>query len=309
MGDMAFFGHNELKYYSFGLRAGVSNLFTSGLKLGGKKTLGKISQPINSYTRFPEYHYFDTAIRAFIHGCPEGQTARILDIGSPKTFGLYLASATRANVHMTDISELNVDEYRCMWESLQPKALGDASFSLQDARQLQFDANQFDVVYSMSVIEHVGASGDSAAMEELIRVLRPGGLLLVSVPFGPRFVEQQRIGFAGAIEHTNDGKRYFFQRIYDRPSIEQRLLRHAGELEGLKYATIWRKRVWLPKALASLGENVRGVLGFCNPLISGLVNESREGIQDGFFAQYEELQRDSDVYGDLVLQGRKPVSR
>jgi len=303
---MAFFEHNELTYYSFGLRAGVTHLLTSGLALGGKKTLGKISQPVNSYSRFPEYHYFDTAIRDFIRTCPTHTDVKILDIGSPKMFGFYLASTTRAQVHLTDISELNVDEYRCMWRSLRSRALGKVSFSLQDARRLQFESATFDVVYSMSVLEHVETSADdSAAIRELIRVLKPGGLLVLSVPFGPHYVEQKRVGFSGAVRHTNDGKSYFFQRIYDWPTFERRVIRHTGQLHGIRYSTIWRKRTWLPRTWAALGEKMRGVLGFCNPIVSALVNESHHGVHQGFFADYAGIQRDEDVYGDLILTARK----
>ena len=39
------FHYDEAKYYGFGLRLGVANLFRNGLRLGAKKTLGKILQP------------------------------------------------------------------------------------------------------------------------------------------------------------------------------------------------------------------------------------------------------------------------
>ena len=112
---------------------------------------------------------------------------------------------------LTDISELNVDEYQVMWRALHSRARGSAVFSLQDVRSLHFDAAAFDVVYSMSVIEHVeGESGDSTAMREMVRVLKPGGLLVVSVPFGRTYAEQHRVGFAGAARKTGDHGTYFF---------------------------------------------------------------------------------------------------
>lgn len=302
---MAFFGHNELKYYSFGLRAGVSNFLSNGLALGSKKTIGKISQPINSHSRFPEYHYFDAAIRNYMKTSGK-ESVRILDVGSPKLFGFYLACTTRASVHLTDISELNVDEYRGMWQSLRGNAIGNVSFSLEDARQLSLPDASFDVVYSMSVLEHVEAgSDDSSAIGELMRVLKPGGLLILSVPFGTRYVEQQRVGFARAVQRTEDGKAYFFQRIYDWPAFQHRVVDQAGGLEEITFATIWRKRPWLSRTLNSLGENVRGALGIFNPLVSALVNESHEGVNRDFVADYANVQNESDVYGDLVMKGRK----
>jgi broad specificity phosphatase PhoE/ubiquinone/menaquinone biosynthesis C-methylase UbiE len=305
---MGFFEHSEFKYYSFALRAGVTHLLTNGWALGGKKTLGKISQPINSYSRFPEYHHFDNAVREYVSRCPQTKDVKILDIGSPKMFGLYLASTTRAQVHLTDISEVNLDEYRSMWRSLQPKALGEALFSLQDARQLQFPSETFDIVYSMSVVEHVeAAKDDSATIHELIRVLKPGGLLVLSVPFGTHYVEQQREGFLAAIQRTNDGKNYFFQRIYDWPSFERRIIRHAEQLQGVSYSTISRRRKWLPKTWTGLGERTRGALGFLNPIVSALVNESRPGIHKHFVTEYDGVQRAGDLYGDLVMTAQKMI--
>lgn len=42
------FPHKEPRYYFFGLRAGLTNLTANGSRLGFKKTLGKVSQPISA---------------------------------------------------------------------------------------------------------------------------------------------------------------------------------------------------------------------------------------------------------------------
>jgi SAM-dependent methyltransferase len=47
---------------------------------------------------------------------------------------------------------------------------------------LPFAANSFDAVTSFDVIYHDWVSDDRAAVAEMVRVLRPGGLLLVRVP-------------------------------------------------------------------------------------------------------------------------------
>jgi SAM-dependent methyltransferase len=307
---MTFLPYDELTYYSFGLKAGVSSLAANGLSLGIKKTIGKIIQPINSYTRFPEYYSFDRAVRDYLSSAPFDHEIKILDVGSPKMFGLYLAFSIRAEVTLTDISELNVDEYRSMWRGMESEAKGKALFSLQDARSLQFEEGEFDLVYAMSVIEHVdGEGGDTAAMRELIRVLRPGGLLVVSVPFGTGYIEQKKIGLAGAVRRTNDNKAYFFQRIYDRAAFEQRILARVANLEETSFTTIWRKHGWAHRSFGALGGDVRGALGFLNPLLSVLGNESCKGINTSFDVEYESLHSARDVYGDLIMVGRKgPIS-
>src|SRR5713226_3978536 len=146
---MALFPYNELKYYFFGLRTGLANLATNGLSLGVMKSLGKVIQPINAFTRFPEYYYIDAAIQDYLKSVSGSRVVRILDVGSPKMMGLYLGARTRAEVTLTDISELNVDEYKVIWRALEPRATGKAAFSLQDARSLPYSDGEFDVVYAM----------------------------------------------------------------------------------------------------------------------------------------------------------------
>jgi ubiquinone/menaquinone biosynthesis C-methylase UbiE len=300
------FPHRELDYYSFALHAGLLNLLSNGMRLGIKKTIGKITQPINAYSRFPEYYWFETAIRNHQGSVTASRRLKILDVGSPKMLGLYLASNTEAEIMLTDISATNVDEYQTMWQALQAKARGKASFSLQDARSLKFPDAEFDVVFSMSVIEHIeGEQGDSEAIHELLRVLKPGGLLALSVPFGAHYVEQKRIGFAGAARKTGDGETYFFQRIYDPGAFQKRILEQASNLNEITLTAVARKNQWLARAFGSLGESARGAVGFVNPLLSVAINRSSNGVENSFKGSYGDLHSASDVYGDLILTGHK----
>src|SRR6204780_2124453 len=147
--DVAF-PFREIDYYLFGVGAGIRNLFGNSFSIGVRKTVGKISQPITSYTRFPEYYCMDRAISEYVGESRSSKPARILDIGSPKCFGLYLANKLEVEVEVTDISRLNLDEYFVMSKSLEAKAKGHVHFSTQDARCLGYEDASFDIVYSMS---------------------------------------------------------------------------------------------------------------------------------------------------------------
>ena len=300
------FPYQELRYYSFGLKAGFKNLVCNGFRLGARRSVGKVTQPINWYTRFPEYYFFDHAISRHILAAKASSMPKILDIGSPKMLGLYLARTAEVEVTLTDISPLNIDEYRMIWGGLNRGAKGHAVFQLQDARSLESDDAEFDVVYSMSVIEHIeGASGDSQAVREMIRVLKPGGLLVVSVPFGLRYVEQDVIGVSGAVLHTKDRKPYFFQRIYDEEAFKGRVLAAAKGLQKVDFTTIWRKHTWMHRTFGRLNENVRGSLGFVNPLLSIVGNQSCAGINTKFPVNYGRMHSLQDIYGDLIMVGVK----
>jgi SAM-dependent methyltransferase len=303
---MILFPYREFRYYSFGLKAGLSNLLHNGLRLGAKTTLGKIAQPVNWYTRFPEYYFFDSAISRHLAGLGTLPQPRILDLGSPKLLGLYLARTTGADLTLTDITPLNIDEYRVMWDSLSPKAKGRAQFQLQDARALDIPNEAFDVVYSMSVIEHIeGDSGDSEAVREMIRVLKPGGLFIISVPCGSRYLEQDIIGVSGSALETHDRKPYFFQRIYDEAAFKTRILGPASGLHSVALHTIWRRHIWMHRTFARFGENLRGVFGFINPFLSAVANQSCDGINSAFTINYERVHSLTDIYGDIVMTGVK----
>ena len=148
---------------------------------------------------------------------------------------------------------------------IDPKLVEQAVAALGEGHQRPGDTIDFasaktglDTGVLGQIVEHIGgADGDSRAMCEFIRVLKPGGLLVVSVPFGNRFVEQQRVGFAGAARRTGDQEHYFFQRIYDRGAFESRIVAPAQGLTDLKITTIARVRPALARAFGGLGENVR----------------------------------------------------
>jgi 2-polyprenyl-3-methyl-5-hydroxy-6-metoxy-1,4-benzoquinol methylase len=301
---------DESRYSSFGLWLGFRNLMQNGFSLGLRKTIGKITQPINSYSRFPEYYWMDHAIRDFASSMSTREPLRVLDVGSPKCFGLYLAYTLPISIELTDISALNVDEYRTMWKAIEAGAKGTATFALQDARSLEYQANSFDVVYCMSVIEHIeGPDADSEGIRELMRVVRPGGLLLLSIPFGDHYVEQQRAGFARAVQKTQDEKTYFFQRIYDNNKLRDRVIGQLGEA-GIKAEwTIWRRSHLSLKILSLMGENTRGLLGFVNPWISRMVNRCSRGIEETVPSAYSAVHSAADICGDVVLAVQKAADR
>lgn len=67
------------------------------------------------------------------------------------------------------------------------------SFMRMDGRSLDFPDASFDVAYSLSSIEHFGGvEGARAAVDEMARVLKPGGLMAVATEYilsGPQYHE------------------------------------------------------------------------------------------------------------------------
>src|SRR5207302_4059151 len=72
----------------------------------------------------------------------------------------------------------------------------------QDVTHLSFPDHSFDLIVTNDVLEHV--PDYTRAMRELNRVLKPGGILLVTVPFHEDVYNNEiraRLTAAGAVEH------------------------------------------------------------------------------------------------------------
>ena len=305
-------GYGELGWYGFGLRAGLRNLRVNRSSLGWKKTIGKILQPINMYTRFAEYQLFHAAIRPELSARAQSWP-EVLDVGSPKLFGFFLASRYGGRIHLTDLNPKDIEEYSTMWSALCGGATGDAILERQDARALTYKDESYEIVYSMSAIEHVeGEGGDTLAVRELWRVLRPTGLLIISVPFGDRYQEQMATGFSYSTAAVQSSKSYFFQRVYDKQALEARLLAAlAPRPAETRIHTAYRSNAMsIAKAYHRLrkylGLEISGLFGFLNPILSAMLNRHCEGYAEDFLVSYGPAHSISDVYADAVLVWRKP---
>ena len=80
--------------------------------------------------------------------------------------------------------------------NLNPKTTSNKSikFSVGDIRKTEYADNYFDCVTCISTLEHIGVSGrygsdydsdgDAKAIAEMSRILKPGGEILITVPYG-----------------------------------------------------------------------------------------------------------------------------
>ena len=115
---------------------------------------------------------------------PIDARSRVLDIGCGNGRHTFEALRLGADVTATDLDEAALQEVRniaaAMDDAGELPETARLSTVCGDARRLLFAAESFDVVIACEVLEHI--EDDLAAMRELRRVLRPGGVLAVSVP-------------------------------------------------------------------------------------------------------------------------------
>jgi len=107
------------------------------------------------------------------------------------TVGL-LRQETSLSVVATDYERAILGRARAFVQDTQPASR--VGYAQADAKNLPFSSEQFDFVLSLYVLHH--AAGYQPALEEIARVLVPGGILLLIDLMRPRFAPQLPIAMA-----------------------------------------------------------------------------------------------------------------
>jgi len=205
------------------------DLHLFGLWLGAR-TLSSAPGPALKMLMLPVEYIRCAETRYILQRLDLGPGQRVLDIGSPKLLSLFLAVRLRAEVHATDL----VDYFFPQYDILSRIALGPDRdryrMGRADARRVEYPSGHFDRVFSISAIEHIPDDGDSLAVQEIGRVLAPGGLACLTVPWSDHgYLEEfKHQGDPDIYWVPGDGAKTFFQRAYDREALERRLVRPSG---------------------------------------------------------------------------------
>ncbi len=207
----------------------LGDFYCTSVAVGLKSLLGpylreaaaRVVNPL-SYPRYMEYRL---ALRQLgpLDGC------RVLDVGSPKLPILVLARKAQCELYATDIRDYFIGPTA---QFLARMGLGervgrDVHLEVQDARQLSYPDNWFDRVFSISVLEHIPADGDTQAIREIARVMRPGGILTITVPFAASGYHEEFVQ-GDVYERQAVAGGTFYQRYYDMAALHARLVAPSG---------------------------------------------------------------------------------
>ena len=202
--------------FTFGVSVGLRSIFRGHFKIGLKRVIHPVS-----YWRYPVFNLVKKYVK-------HQENLSVLDIGSPKLLALYLAISKKFNVISTDIQDPEIFSVWLKYYNdylISPSKREDRSSfrpEYQDARALSYPDNYFDMVYSISVIEHIPGDGDSVAIKEVARVLRPGGSAIIEVPFSDK--KYNSFVSKNVYDRQFSGHPIFYQRHYDCNSIYDRII-------------------------------------------------------------------------------------
>lgn len=143
----------------------------------------KVASELNSNERYyqmlQEWHdlHGGLAVEADMkqrieQGCRAGAAILEAGCGSGAITNWFSSHYSKVQFVGVDISQIGIDMART-------KALENTRYETADLKKLPFENNQFDLVFSQSVLEHV--VGWELAVREMHRVIAPGGKLLIRV--------------------------------------------------------------------------------------------------------------------------------
>jgi SAM-dependent methyltransferase len=183
--------------------------------------LKRLALPV-SYWRAAEFAYVSRQLTI-----PLG--ARVLDVGSPKDLAAIFARERGFEVVATDIlpAAIALSRRYSTAQGLDGAGAGRVVSEIQDGRALSYSDNSFDAAFSVSVLEHIPNDGDTLAIRELVRVVKPGGLVVVTTPYDLRYRETFVDG--SVYERQQEAREpVFFERHYDEVTLQERLLTPSG---------------------------------------------------------------------------------
>ena len=175
----------------------------------------------------------------------------MLDLGCGAGRHAFEALRRGAQVVALDTDEGELRQVSAMFAAMREAGEVPAAASARavagDATAMPFPDGCFDRVIAAEVLEHIPA--DQAAMDEIARVLRPGGLAAVTVP---SWLPERVCWRLSDDYHNTPGGHV---RIYTRPELEAKLRAAGFEVGGHHHAHGLHSPYWWLKCAVGVGDD------------------------------------------------------
>jgi SAM-dependent methyltransferase len=192
-----------------------------------------------------------------------GPSTKVIDVGCGA--GRHAFEAYRRGADVVafdrDASELrSVDTIlRAMAETGEAPASASAKVVLGEALSLPYADGTFDCVIASEILEHVRE--DHAAIAELVRVLKVGGTLAVSVP---RWLPERVCWLLSDEYHANEGGHV---RIYRASELRDKIVGSGMELAHAHHAHALHSPFWWLKCAVGVSNSGHPVVAAYHKLL------------------------------------------
>ena len=188
---------------------------------GLKAKIQRLFLPIE-FTRYTEFSY----IIKFIEK-NRSHIFKVLDISSPYMLSYYW-KRKKYQITKTDI---NSDEEKNI------RQCSNLTFQVEDAVNLSFDDNYFDLTYSISVIEHI-YNDYMTAINEMIRVTKKNGLIYLTFPVSAEHNEIWLDHDIYSNQQKKEGRTFFYYK-FDKEDVEAIFDNIKDKASVLSYDIYW----------------------------------------------------------------------
>ena len=176
---------------------------------------------------------------------------KVIDVGCGAGRHSYEAYRRGADVIAFDQNAEELAEVDTMLQAMGAEGEAPESAKAQvvvgDALALPYPDGTFDVVIASEILEHV--PDDETAIAELVRVLRPGGSLAVTVP---RWLPEKICWLLSDSYHANEGGHI---RIYQADELQAKVEACGALFTGSAHAHALHSPYWWLKCAVGVDNN------------------------------------------------------
>jgi SAM-dependent methyltransferase len=174
----------------------------------------------------------------------------VIDVGCGSGRHAFEAYRRGADVVAFDQDGAELNNVDTILAAMKEKGEAPASARAEavkgDALDLPYPDSTFNCVIASEILEHVPE--DDRAISELIRVLKPGGWLAVTVP---RWLPEQVCWLLSEEYHSNEGGHV---RIYRASALRDKIVSHRMRLTHTHHAHALHSPFWWLKCLVGVSK-------------------------------------------------------
>ncbi|BCK52556.1 class I SAM-dependent methyltransferase [Nocardia wallacei] len=192
-----------------------------------------------------------------------GPGTRVIDVGCGQGRHSFEAYRRGADVVAFDQSASDLADVKVMFgamaEAREVPPYAKAEAVQGDALALPYDNEEFDIVIASEILEHVPE--DDRAIAELVRVLKPGGALAVTVP---RWLPERICWLLSDEYHANEGGHV---RIYRADELRGKIAGQGVRFIHSAHAHALHSPYWWLKCLVGVSKTDSRVVGAYHRLL------------------------------------------